>query len=127
MIDINIYYFASDVNFDGKILYPRIPKNRMTTEENTIQRICVSKSIIGCLTAIGGFDIGDVVYIHQCQSNKVYQPTTKEVADSCFTGEEWILEPVKMKLFTTIKINGFLENILNNMHNDIYSFGIVTA
>lgn len=55
---MNNYYFASDVNFDGKTLYPLIPKRRMQLENNTIKRICVSKSIVGCLTAIGGYEIG---------------------------------------------------------------------
>ena len=98
----------------------------MNNENKLTKRICVSKSINGALSAIGGFDIGDVMYVHICHSDKVYQPFLQEVPDVCFTGEEWVLEPVKMKLFTTIKINAVLESVLNNMHNDVYSFEIAT-
>ena len=124
MININ-YYFASKKNFDGETLIPRIPTNKMKCEDDIIQRICVSQSINGCLTAVGGFNIGDIIYIHNCKSNSAIQPHLKQVNDVCFTGEQWILEPVEMKLFMTVVIIGMIDATVNNMSNIMYSFKLV--
>lgn len=101
---MNTYYFASKEDFNNETLYPRIPENRMSGENNTTERICVSKSINGCLSAVQCFDDNDIVYIHQCESNYVIQPTINKVPDVLFTGEEWIFEPVLMKKIMKIKI-----------------------
>ena len=47
-----MYYFISDKNFDKETLCPIIPFSKMNKEDGTTKRICVSKSINGCLTAI---------------------------------------------------------------------------
>jgi hypothetical protein len=94
----------------------------MTYEDGKQERICVSQSINGCLTAIGGFHIGDIVYIHECESNNVIQPTLDQVSDRCFTGEEWILEPVKMHLFMKVVIIGMIDATVTNMDNTLYAY-----
>jgi len=119
------YYFASKNNFDRETLTPRIPTNRMKCEDDIIQRICVSQSINGCLTAVGLFNIGDIIYIHKCNSNNVIQPSIEQVGDVCFTGEQWILEPVKMELFITVIIIGMIDVAINNIDNIMYSFKLV--
>ena len=116
------YYFASKNNFDKQILEPRIPVNRMNSENDTTKRVCVSQSINGCLTAVGMFNIGDTVYVHKCKSDNVIQPFIEQVQDSCFTGELWILEPVEMELFITLVIIGLIDATINNIDNILYAF-----
>ena len=119
------YYFASKKNFDNEIMKPRIPTNRMKCEDEIIQRICVSQSINGCLTAVGLFNIGDTVYIHKCKSDNAIQPSIEQVGDVCFTGEQWILEPVEMELFTKVVIIGMIDATINNIDNIMYSFKLI--
>jgi hypothetical protein len=77
----------------------------MNNEDEGMERICVSQSIDGCLVATY-YDKNDTVYVHTCNPNlnKVICPTIEQVEDSPFTGEQWIIEPVEMKLFMTLKI-----------------------
>lgn len=98
------YFFISRKNHDNKTLNPRIPKNRMPSEDDKTARICVSTSIAGCLAAVQGLKEGNIVYIHTCKSNQVIQPTKDLVPDVFFTGEIWITEPVQMYLIGKIKI-----------------------
>ena len=65
-----MYYFVSDRNFDSETLEPRIPINRLLDEDDKIERICVSKSIIGCLSAISPEE-GEILFVHTCKSNNV--------------------------------------------------------
>lgn len=97
----------------------------MNNENGNIPRICVSQSINGCLSAVGGFDIGDIIYIHECESENIIQPNLEQVADRCFTGEQWITEPVKMQLFMKIVIIGMMDIPINNMSNIMYSYKII--
>lgn len=98
------YFFISRKNHDNKILNPRIPKNRMPSEDEKTARTCVSTSIAGCLAAVHSLKEGNIVYIHTCESNQVIQPTKDQVPDVFFTGEIWITEPVEMNLIGKIKI-----------------------
>lgn len=99
----------------------------METEDDKIKRICVSKSINGCLSACQCWDKEDIVYIYKCESNKVIQPTLKQVPDQCFTGEEWILEPVRMQLFMKVKIEtgDDCKLLSRNMRNVVYKFDML--
>lgn len=122
------YYFASQKsNLDGAILNPRVPLSRMETEDDKIKRICVSKSINGCLSACQCWFKDDTVNIYTCESNKVIQPSLEQVPDSCFTEEEWIIEPVEMKLFMKVKIEADHECKLlsGNMRNVVYKFDML--
>lgn len=98
------YFFISRKNHDNKILNPRIPKNRLPSEDEKTARICVSTSITGCLAAVQGLKEGNTVYIHTCESNEIIQPTKDQVPDVYFTGEIWITESVQMELIGKIKI-----------------------
>lgn len=121
------YYFASRKNIDNEVLSPRVPLHRTTFEDNETKRICVSQSINGCLTAIDNFVPGEIVYIHVCECDNEYivQPKLDQVIDTCFTGELWITEDVKMTLFMTIKITGMITTTIANMNNTMYSFNTV--
>jgi hypothetical protein len=112
-----MYYFVSNKNFDGQILHPRIPKNRLTekgVEDSIIPRICVSKSLIGCIQSTEIYPKYKRIYVHTCDSNNIIQPTRKQVNDSYLFGEEWILEPVKMELFTVLHVT---KEIINEQYS----------
>lgn len=98
------YFFLSRKSHDNKTLNPRIPKNRMPSEDDKTPRICVSTSIAGCLAAVHTLKEGNTVYIHTCESNEIIQPTKDQVPDVFFTGEIWITESVQMHLIGKIKI-----------------------
>jgi len=108
-----MYYFVSIKNFDNQILHPRIPKNRMNNEDEEIERICVSQSIDGCLVATY-YGVGDIIYVHTCESDKVISPTPEQVEDAPFTGEQWIIEPVEMKLFMKLEITEKIDRVIGN-------------
>lgn len=117
------YYFASKENFDGQVIKPKVPLHKYECEDSETERICVSQSINGCLTALSSrFGIGEIVYIHQCESDNIIQPTVEQVIDVCFTGEQWILEPVVMKLYIKIVIIGFMDAAAGNTNNIVFAF-----
>jgi hypothetical protein len=126
---IIIYYFVSGKSFNNKLLYPKIPKNKANREDYITPRICVSKSLIGCLESTDIYTKNKRIYVHTCNSDFVIQPTNKQVEDAYLFGEEWILEPVKMELFTTLYVQ---KEIINEQYsiwkfknkNDIISFSI---
>ena len=63
-----------------------------------------SKSIIGCLASVGSYTKRKRLYLYQCfvDSDSVIQPTEKQVNDSIWTGEEWIVAPATMELVTIL-------------------------
>lgn len=97
---------------DPKDLNPDYPENATT------KRICVSTSIEGCLDAILNYErikayAGEKFYIYvpekpineyKFKSNDELKKD-KDVFDSTITGEAWILEPAKMKLYGIGKID----------------------
>jgi len=96
----------------------------MKKEDSDTKRICVSKSINGCLSAIQPM-LDRIYYVHCCESDKVIQPSIDQVPDSPFTGEEWITESVIMNLFITIKIYSQHTSWYNNMAVNVNTFEIV--
>jgi len=116
-----MYYFISDKNFDKQTLHPTIPFSKMNKEDGITKRICVSKSINGCLSAIQPM-LNGIYYVHWCDSNCVIQPTLDQVPDTPFTGEEWIIEPTIMNLFMTIKIKSQHHSWFNNMAVNVNTF-----
>lgn len=98
---------------------PRIPESRMSGENETIERICFSSKIEGCLLAIK--DIERVLYrnltygediklfVYGIDENKINNIITPKelvdmeyVADALETNEHWILENVKVDLIKII-------------------------
>jgi hypothetical protein len=85
----------------------------MTGENLEIPRICLSRSIEGCLRAkfeMGylweryGFYVYKITYTDEI---KVVEPTMRAVPDTYLTQELWCLSPIKpeMRLLTGIVIN----------------------
>lgn len=104
------YYFISNRRLREEILYPRIPRNRLTEsgrEDNKTPRICVSKSIIGCLQSTSTYETRKILYLYSCEVEDkfVIQPTERQVSDAKFTGEEWIISPAKFSLETILHIS----------------------
>lgn len=109
-----MYYFVSTKSFNNKILQPKIPKNKASSEDYITPRICVSKSLLGCLESTDIYTKHKRVYVHTCNSNNIIQPSYKEVNDAYLFGEEWILESVEMKLFTILYIE---KEIINEQYS----------
>lgn len=103
-----LFYFVSREKMNGEIIYPRVPKNRMSEEDDTTKRICASLSIYGCLNALG-FEIGERLYVHTFESEDYMQPTWEQVGDVGFTGELWVMEKVTLCQFAVIEITRELE------------------
>lgn len=106
---LNKYYFVSNTKLKDEVLKPRIPQNRLTKsgrEDNTTPRICVSKSIIGCLQSTNTYISKKRLYLYSCEvdSNDVIQPKERQVRDAKFTGEEWITIPTKFNLESILHI-----------------------
>lgn len=97
-----------------KILKPRIPNNILTNEgyeDNTIPRVCFSKSIDQCLMATGKLLEEKILYVYEPKEYSVlnilenYELIKNNlVPDAKYTGELWVLNEVKIKLLGEIKI-----------------------
>ena len=106
---LNKYYFVSNTKLKDEVLKPRIPQNRLTKsgrEDNTTPRICVSKSIIGCLQSTNTYISKKRLYLYYCEvdSNYVIQPKERQLRDAKFTGEEWITIPTEFTLESILHI-----------------------
>lgn len=117
-------FFASKNEFkDGTILNPRVPIYKMKNEDKVMKRICVSNGIDGCLVAIGGFGVGDIVNIYSCTfEGQVYHPTAHQVPDSIFTGELWILTDTIIEKEFILEITEVIERKHNEMLIDTYKY-----
>lgn len=119
--NIKTIYHLSHISHNRKIdkilnsslekeFIPRVPDSIMTGEDARINRICVSSSINGCLSAIGA--IKDTIYcVYEPKNIKeVYiynDDLDKYVPDACITGELWVRNTsiifVRTKVIKVIK------------------------
>ena len=120
------FHVSMDTKMNGKTLKPRIPtyltkKGSVSDtykEDSTIPRVCFSPSIEGCLNAIISAQknlhiVGEkmFVYIPEKPISEYKVKTNKEIIkeklvfDANATGEIWILEPVKLKLYGVIIVD----------------------
>lgn len=120
------FHISMDSKMNGKTLEPRIPsyisekgsKSDKYKEDETTPRVCFSPSIEGCLNAIistqKNLDIvgkNIFVYVPEKEISEYKIKTNKElikeklVFDATTTGEMWILEPVKLKLYGVIVVD----------------------
>lgn len=106
------FYFCTAKDGLGETIFlsPRVPETiDPENEDNTIKRICVSSSILGCLSGIGHtLDKGDKVCIYYCDINDmniIHQPSKEEVSDADYTGEFWILKRQKFTFLKSIIID----------------------
>lgn len=117
------YYHVSLKRLKNKIFRPRIPKERLTNENDNIPRICVSNSIEGCLTAVKHNIFEDVIleeyrtgkkvpiFIYGIKKDSVqFVKTPHEISiyvqDAVSNSEYWILDKeVQMDFISTINLN----------------------
>ena len=112
---MKLYHISRDLKFNGNFI-PRIPfLEDESTENRTTPRICVSKTIEGCLSAIPEAYMLDEVCLQQRGMFRVYVFDTEkhqiqpeylvltdeldrknEVLDAYLTEEVWITCPVTL-------------------------------
>lgn len=104
-----LYHVTRDFSHNGKFT-PRVPKERMIDEDDETKRVCVSKTIAGCLTAIPKGESQDII-----SELKVFRIDTERlniesafimdsetlyegyVDDALMTDEHWILKEFKVE------------------------------
>jgi len=139
--------FHVSLNLDiQKEFIPRIPSENIMveTEDRTTPRICFSKTIRGCLTAVpwGGnsiediffdnyvsqlirvyeFDSKDVAKENLIKSKKLYQ--TDKVRDAEISGEVWVInQNIKPKKTYLIQITDYSEGCADDIsYEDLKNF-----
>lgn len=122
--DIEIIYNLYFVSPDFKeyiILEPRIPNNFLTFndyENNTIDRVCMSTSINGCLKALSRNLDEEVLYVYvPIDLSKIYMPDTDYVPDVDLTDEVWSLEETELRVKYKIKVHD------NGKKGEKYKYG----
>lgn len=121
-----VFHVTTKSHFDGQIFNPRVPEyldpydpNDKYFEDNTTPRISFSSSIEGCLNGIMVNMERDTperfdkmyVYVPEKPLSEYKHKTTKQLAneklvwDANVTREVWITEPVRMKLYGTIRVD----------------------
>lgn len=101
---MRFYHVSNNPHIAESVIYPRIPSRRLVTEDDKKARICVSSSIIGCLSALYPLEKGQHMYIYVCDAEKFIQPTLEQVADVAYTGEIWLNEATKIEYYEEIRI-----------------------
>jgi ribosomal protein S18 acetylase RimI-like enzyme len=120
------FHVSSKGYLDGQVFKPRVPDyldeynpEDTSFENTTTPRVCFSPSIEGCINAIAVnfMRINPIrfeklyVYIPEKPINEYRHKSNKElirdkdVYDANVTGEMWILEPVRLKLYGVIRID----------------------
>lgn len=104
---LKVYRLEEEYKGDSFTLSPRIPTNIQHGEDQTIKRICVCPTIIGCIKATQmcfplEFKAGFIpIHLYSATIDtdicNVYQPL-KEVPDAFMTGELWLLNETKFTL-----------------------------
>ena len=99
-------YFVTQKDFGSSvILKPKIPESS-PEYEGKIPRICVSTSILGALSSIGGnLGLNCNTYIYKCDldDSEVIQPGNN-INDIDMTGELWILVEKEFELYEILKL-----------------------
>lgn len=119
-------YHLSETNLDGNILHPRVPNNYMTNngyEENKTPRVCFSTSIEGSLIGMSANLKGKTFYVHELISyNNLKIKENKDilnmVPDANLTKETWVLNPVKVKCVSKIKVTDSNDKVLKYKYGD---------
>ena len=121
-----MFHVSDRKNLDGQVFRPRVPEyldpydpKDTGFENNTTARVCFAPTIDGALNAITvnvqptdpvKFD-KMYVYIPEKPFNQYKHKTNmelirdKDVYDANVTGEAWILEPVRLRLYGVIQVD----------------------
>ena len=128
-----VFHVSLDAYLNGVTFNPRVPEdaanaardysdsNTGTFENTKAERVCFSKTINGALNALSCILsrnnpvlMFDRVYVYIPEKDfRSYKHRTnkqiirdKDVFDANVTGEVWITEPVKLKLYAVINVDG---------------------
>lgn len=99
-----LYHLSIDKNL--KKLTPRVPECVVSMYEDTVtKRVCFSDWIAGCLSSLQDIPRKYFVYVpdEELDSNELYYPCVKDVRDSKYTHEVWVLKEVKVKCIGIIQ------------------------
>lgn len=78
MIDVYVYHLMPYTSKTPNEISPRIPTHVMIGEDDLTPRICVSKSIDGCLTAIGAHEFAISFLADTIKENGIQKDTPLE-------------------------------------------------
>lgn len=93
-------------------LKPRVtPKDRRLAQEPPVKRVCLSRSIIGCLRALQATDATEYfVYAVDLDNSLGLLPNKYVrmfVPDAKYTGEVWSIRTIPCMCLGAVKPNGF--------------------
>lgn len=111
---MRFFYASKDPHISETVIYPRVPSFRLDSEECHTERICTSMSIIGCLSAMQKLEIGEKIFIYNCETEHYMQPTEEQVADVAYTGEVWLTEATKIEYYAEIIVEDVQKKIVDN-------------
>lgn len=141
-----VIYHISDEYLMGEALdfIPRIPESRALSEEDTIDRICVTEDLIGAFISTGYSTPAQYIYEAESEPDISNSDIVKNdwVYDAKDTGEAWITKPTRMKFLTAVYVHApkgypeivkpisvadairihelFLEDLFEDWKNDYY-------
>lgn len=102
------FYHVSEAELDGKVLSPRIPSNTMVDngfENNKVARVSFSPTIMQCILAIPRKKEGMILHVYKPSKEVLYiKPRKKDVPDIEHTEEIWVIQSVKLKKVSTIRL-----------------------
>lgn len=116
---MQFYHISTNGNLE-KMFYPRVPKNNFTKsgfEDNQTPRICVAPSVSECLTALWmvrddakeeltSQNIPTEYFVYVPTGDyRIIKPTLKQVPESKFTNEHWIITRTKFELDSKIVVD----------------------
>lgn len=128
---MRLFHITNDLTHDG-IFNPRIPLERMDTEDDSIPRICVCDSIEGCFSAMpygGGrldcyINSGLVFKVFEFEAQPEYTSEdlyySELVLDAEMTGEHWITTKITPVQSYIIHLQDWKENCMTIYKPDFY-------
>ena len=99
---------------------PVIPQNRLPTENSLLPRICVSKTLDGCLTAIGPSIIGIRTLLNQFPSKEGTTPSLRN------NKEAKLMFPFTILRFDIPANSSYLSPNLLLMHGKRMNVGLLS-
>ena len=103
---LRLYNVSFNLSNLSRVLYPAIPESIGDGENKTVERVCMSSTVAGCMQAIAPCNREIAVgkqfilrtYITNNSDGKVIEPSTlfnkKLVPDALENNEHWVLKPV---------------------------------
>jgi hypothetical protein len=117
---MNLYHLSSKKGL--KVLKARIPKSAMYYEDKKIKRVCFSRYISCCLSALNPFGIEKYYVYIPIEEVEEVRPDMSLVPDAKYTHEIWSLKDVKVKCIGQITRYKAYRHININFEKGQYLF-----